>query len=87
MPRIQELEYLKYTTNNSVSLKNSSECACVYCFKKYNPNEITEWCDYNSENVDVTAICPFCGIDSVIPNDSVKYTDDDLIRWHKQGFE
>lgn len=37
-------------------------CDYFYHLKIFNPNEITEWID----DVFGTAICPYCGIDSVI---------------------
>jgi len=39
----------------------STECACFYCRERFSPNEIREWVDKNE-----TALCPRCGIDSVI---------------------
>lgn len=44
-------------------VENSSLCGCFHCSKIFNPRKIVEWTD-NGE----TAICPYCGIDSVIPN-------------------
>lgn len=43
-------------------------CGCYYCLKIYSPLEITEWCDGQQ-----TAICPYCGIDAVIPFDPENY--------------
>lgn len=42
-------------------LEHSDGCACFYCFKTFAPAEITTWVDDNK-----TAICPHCGMDSVI---------------------
>lgn len=39
----------------------SKLCACFYCGQSFRPDEIAEWIDN-----DQTAICPKCGIDSVI---------------------
>lgn len=86
----QKLEYIKFVTLNKIALSESTECACVYCFRKYHPNEITEWCqDFDpiqQKMVDDTAICPFCSVDAIIPNSLIKYADDDLKKWHEQGF-
>jgi hypothetical protein len=35
---------------------------CFYCEKIFSPAQILEWIDDNN-----TALCPFCGKDSVIP--------------------
>jgi len=42
-------------------LKQSELCGCFYCLTVFNPNEISEWTDGGE-----TALCPKCGIDSVI---------------------
>lgn len=39
----------------------SAACGCFYCLAIYSPSEIAEWIDEHA-----TAICPKCGIDSVI---------------------
>jgi len=46
---------------NKGALENSSICGCFYCLNTFLPNEIKEWV-----REDETAICPKCGIDSVI---------------------
>lgn len=52
----------QYCTNNKKQLNESTICGCFYCCKIYSPNEIKE---YLNEG-DGTAICPYCGIDTVI---------------------
>ena len=37
---------------------------CFYCGATFLPAEITDWVDGG----DVTALCPKCGIDSVLPD-------------------
>lgn len=39
----------------------SDQCGCFYCCAIYPPAEIVTWIDNNQ-----TALCPRCGIDSVI---------------------
>jgi hypothetical protein len=41
-------------------------CGCFYCCKIYSPTNITEWTDHDDLGQGLTAICPKCGIDSVI---------------------
>ena len=50
---------------NRPALENDTICGCFYCLAIFNPTEITEWCDD-----DDTALCPYCGIDSVIGESS-----------------
>lgn len=46
---------------NREQLSKSKLCGCFYCLNIFDPKLIVDWCDGNK-----TAICPFCGIDSVI---------------------
>jgi hypothetical protein len=82
----KKLEYMKYVTSNKTALSESTECGCVYCLKRFNPNEIVEWCCERDENAENSALCPYCGIDSIVPNKLIDYTDNDLKKWHNQGF-
>jgi len=43
------------------ALLAATECGCFYCLEIFQPAEIAEWTDN-----DLTALCPRCGIDSVI---------------------
>lgn len=56
----------KYCTNNKESLLNDSVCGCFYCLEIFSPTEITEWI----KDKKGTALCPYCGIDSVIGESS-----------------
>ncbi|MBQ3507443.1 MAG: cytoplasmic protein [Clostridia bacterium] len=49
-------------TNNRDALEKNSRCGCFYCERIYDPREIKDWTDFGK-----TAMCGFCGIDSVIP--------------------
>lgn len=51
----------KYSVNNRADILLSETCGCFYCVEIFAPKEIDEWCDNDN-----TAICPRCGIDSVI---------------------
>lgn len=52
---------------NEERLKQSKVCGCYYCAKVFDVSEITEWVDDSPR----TAICPYCGIDSVIDSEVV----------------
>ena len=82
--------YFKYTILNRNAILKSAECACIYCFNKFAPEEIIEWCtdvDESGVHRNDTAICPYCFIDAVIiPDSSVYYTENDLIVWRSEGF-
>ena len=46
-------------------LYRSDTCGCFYCCRTFGPQEIEDWIDA-SDGVGMTALCPRCGIDSVI---------------------
>ena len=50
-----------HSSRHSSELKAGDACGCFYCRSTFKPSEITEWVDD-----DDTALCPKCGIDSVI---------------------
>ena len=52
----------EYCTNNKDSLQRDPVCGCFYCLKIFAPSEIGEWIP----GAKGTALCPYCGIDSVI---------------------
>lgn len=52
--------------NNRKALERDSKCGCFDCLNVYNPAKIEEWCCESENGDEVTAICPHCGIDSVI---------------------
>jgi hypothetical protein len=47
------------------SIMASRKCGCFYCLATFGPDKIVEWIDY-----DQTALCPKCGIDSVLGDHS-----------------
>jgi hypothetical protein len=46
---------------NRSTLRKSNLCGCFYCLEVFSSNEIQDWTDDGD-----TALCPKCGIDSVI---------------------
>ena len=55
---------------NKDKLAHDSKCGCFYCLKIFSPSEIEDWCPELDEDEEVTAVCPYCGIDSVIGESS-----------------
>jgi hypothetical protein len=47
---------------NKKSLKENTVASCFCCCKSFKVESIKEWCDHGE-----TALCPLCGIDSVLP--------------------
>lgn len=56
------------TFKNWRFLRKSKMCGCIYCCRVYPTSEVVDWC--NERDRRRTALCPYCGIDSVIPDAS-----------------
>ena len=68
---------------NRKALEQSEFCACFYCLESFSPTEITEWTDSN----DSTAMCPKCGIDSVLGSaQGFKLDQEFLSKMNKKWF-
>jgi hypothetical protein len=52
----------KHSIRHRQELEASESCGCFYCLAVFEPSSIEVWVDEG----DVTALCPECGIDSVI---------------------
>lgn len=48
--------------NNRTSLAKAGKAACYGCCETFPAHKVTEWTDGQQ-----TAVCPLCGVDSVIP--------------------
>lgn len=56
---------------NRVMIEQSIICGCFFCLATFSSGEIKEWTDeslYFSEEHGQTALCPKCGVDSVLPD-------------------
>lgn len=56
----------KFSSNHKNEILKDDICGCFYCIEIFNPKKVEEWV----EDTNGTAICPFCGIDSVIGKSS-----------------
>lgn len=52
----------RHCANHQREVEVSAVCACFYCCEVFSPSEIGDWL----EELSGTALCPRCGIDSVI---------------------
>ena len=83
-------EYLKAAHKHSIFHKKeileSNICGCFYCKKTFLPTAIKEWCDEDNPK-GPTALCPKCGIDSVIgsksgyPVNNIEFLEEMKRRW------
>lgn len=56
----------KGSSNHRAEILQAQQCACFYCCNLFPPSEIAEWVDEGDDDIGKTALCPRCGIDSVI---------------------
>lgn len=63
----------KRSIRHRSEIEASDLCGCFYCFAMFPPGEITDWIDWpddtpeeDEDRYGQTALCPRCGIDSVI---------------------
>ena len=55
----------EHSFKNEKLVKEGSRCGCFYCLRIFSTKKIIDWCD--GTIIDgYTALCPFCGIDSVL---------------------
>ena len=55
-----------FSTSHRRALEKDELCGCFYCLRIFSPKEIKQWVN----DTGGTAICPYCGIDSVIGKSS-----------------
>src|SRR5688572_14236849 len=65
----------KHASRHRVELEASTRCGCFFCFKTFAPGTIKAWIDAKQ-----TALCPMCGVDSVIGSASSHRLDDAFLR-------
>jgi hypothetical protein len=72
----------KHSFKSRRELEKSDRCGCFYCEETFPPSAITEWVDDGH-----TAMCPFCGIDSVLGSASgLELSKDFLHRMNERWF-
>jgi len=80
--RKDELKYIHhFCSNNKKYILNSKKCGCFYCEKIFEPKEIISWIDEGK-----TAECPYCGIDSVLPDSKIDIEEVLLAEMYKDWF-
>jgi hypothetical protein len=61
LPTMDIISAHAFSSNHRSQVETSKLCGCFYCVAMFPPTEIVEWVDLDS-----TAMCPRCGIDSII---------------------
>ena len=83
----------KFSTRHRELLSRSERAGCFYCQEFFSPTEVTDWIDgrqveTGSLDDGVTALCPRCGIDAVLPSAApIPLTPDVLAEMRHHWFE
>jgi hypothetical protein len=85
----------KHSTRHRVEIESSAVFGCFYCLATYPPVAIRSWTDWPDDTPDglegaygQTALCPKCGIDSVLGSASgLSITPEFLRRMHVRWFK
>ena len=82
----------KYSSHHRDLLVKSDRAGCFHCGAVFSPSEISEWIDGDEHSgrggEGVTALCPKCGIDAVLPSASpVPLTGEVLAAMERHWFE
>jgi hypothetical protein len=64
-----------FASKHRVAVEASAQCVCFSCFARFKPAAITKWIDAQQ-----TALCPKCGLDSVLGEASGSRIDDAFLR-------
>lgn len=65
----------KHSSRHRAEIEVSARCGCFFCFRTFPNTEIKAWTDANQ-----TALCPRCGVDSVLGSASKHRLDDTFLR-------
>ena len=75
-----------HSKNNREEVSQSGKCGCFYCLSVFKPESIKEWTD--DETQASTALCPYCGVDSVVGDKSgFEITENLLNQLHDYWFK
>jgi hypothetical protein len=71
----------QHASRHRAELESSERCGCFFCFRTFVPTAIRAWIDGNQ-----TALCPHCGVDSVLGASAVRIDDPFLRKMHQHHF-
>lgn len=64
----------KYSLHNRKAIEASGKCGCYYCCSIFEAKLVKDYTD-----ADDTALCPMCGIDSVIAEKTVGNITEEML--------
>ena len=78
------LQAHKQSYANKNRIRSAKVCGCFCCMKMFAPDLVVDW---SLDTPDETAICPYCGIDSVIgDNEGFPLTETFLKTMYEEWF-
>ena len=61
--KLKDMHSFAYHNRYNITMpRQNKKCGCFHCLATFPASEVTEWIDMTE-----TAICPKCGVDSVLP--------------------
>ncbi len=69
----------RLSSRNRDSVQGTRQCGCFHCLRTFEASAVEEWVA-ESDGLEVTALCPFCGIDSVLPARAGEPIDGDILK-------
>ena len=69
-------EYLAHSVNNGTEILRSRQAGCFFCESLFSAKEIHDW---DSQSNSLTAVCPRCGMHSVIGDASGLPIDEEIL--------
>lgn len=63
----------RFSSRHRSLLAQSDRAGCFHCQRLFRPDEVEDWIDGRQVDTGdtadgVTALCPYCGIDAVLPS-------------------
>ena len=82
----EKCEYwYQFSMSNKKEIERSEKCGCFFCIKIFDQFQISE--HYINDKGGQTATCPYCGVDSVLPDSKVRLSVPFLEEMYKIYFE
>ena len=66
----------QHSIRHRAEILESDRCRCFCCLATFGPTDILQWIDESPKDPEQTALCPRCGVDSVIGSASGVPLDD-----------
>jgi hypothetical protein len=78
----------RHSASHRTEVLSSPSCGCFYCLAMFGPCEIRDWVDEGADGIGTTALCPRCGIDSVIGSNAGMALDESFLsQMHEYWFK